>query len=596
MPIYQAPLEDYNFIIDDVLDTYTCFKDIPQFSDVNRELMESILSEAGKFAEQEIQPLNQLGDQQGCRVENGEVIAPPCFKEPMKKYIDAGWTQLSESPEYGGQGLPYLLNGAICEMNLSACTAFSLYGIRDGSIAAIEKNASQEIKDKYLPKLVEGIWGGPMCMTEPQGGSDLGLIKTKAEPQADGSYSVTGTKMFITGGDSDLIENSNSIMLVLARIPGAPDGIKGISLFIVPKFLVNDDGSLGERNHTSVGSIEHKMGLNGSATCVMNYDGAKGFLISKENKGMAAMFAMVNRSRYLIGQQGTAAASVAYQNAAQYALDRIQFRSLTGPKNPDLPADSIIVHPDVRRLLLTQRSFVEGSRAFNLYVAKLFDELDYSQDEDRKTRCQSLLDLLTPILKGFNTEMGWESVNHGLQVFGGHGYIRENGMEQFVRDSRAAAIYEGTTGIQAMDLLARKVLATQGEMLKIFTSEINSFCTENKDHCVVGKMANELQAATARWLELTMEIGMSAMKNPDNLGAASVDYLMYSGYVTLGYFWVRMAQAAADKEKQTPFTQAKLQTAQFYFDRILPRTATLEKTIQAGSASIMEMNAEAFVL
>ncbi len=594
MPTYQAPLQDYKFIIEDVLDTYKAYADIPQFSDVNSDFIDSILSEAGRFAEQEIQPLNQPGDEQGCRVENGEVITPDGYKEVSKKYIEGGWTQLSESTQYGGQGLPYLLNGAIGEMNLSACAAFAIYSTRDGSIAAIEKNGSQEIKDKYLPKLVEGIWGGPMCMSEPHCGSDLGLLRTRAEPQTDGSFAITGTKMFITGGDADLGENS--IMLVLARIPGAPEGIKGISLFVVPKILVNDDGSLGERNHTSVGSIEHKMGLHGSATCVMNYDGSKGFLIGKENKGMTAMFAMVNRSRFLIGQQGTALAAVSYQNAAQYALDRIQMRALTGPTQPQQAADPIIVHPDVRRMLLTQKAFVEGSRALNLYVAKLFDELDYSNDEIRKKQCQSLLDLLTPICKGFNTEMGWECVNHGLQVFGGHGYIRENGMEQFVRDARAAAIYEGTTGIQALDLLARKILASKAETLMIFTNEINQFCKDNKDHQVVGKMAAELKAATAQWLELTMSIGGAAMKNPNDLGAASVDYLMYSGYVTLGYFWVRMAQAAADKENQTPFTQAKVQTAQFYFDRILPRTLTLEKTIQAGSGSLMEMSAESFVL
>jgi len=594
MPTYQAPLQDYKFIIEDMLNTYQDYANIPQFSDVNSELMDSILSEAGRFAEQEIQPLNQSGDIEGCRVENGEVFTPKGYKEVSKKYLEGGWTQLSESTQYGGQGLPYLLNGAIGEMNLSACAAFAIYSTRDGSIAAIEKNATQDIKDTYLPKLVEGIWGGPMCMSEPHCGSDLGLLRTKAEPQSDGSFSISGTKMFITGGDADLGENS--IMLVLARIQGAPQGIKGISLFVVPKYLVNEDGSLGKRNNTSVGSIEHKMGLHGSATCVMNYDNAKGFLIGKENKGMSAMFAMVNRSRFLIGQQGTALAAVAYQNAAQYALERVQMRSLTGPKNPEKAADSIIVHPDVRRMLLTQRSFVEGSRALNLYVAKLFDELDHHPDLERKKQCQSLLDLLTPICKGFNTEMGWECVNHGLQVFGGHGYIRENGMEQFVRDARAAAIYEGTTGIQALDLLARKVLANKGETLQIFTGEINQFCQENKDHEVVGKLATELKAATAQWLAITMNVGMAAMKNPNDLGAASVDYLMYSGYVTLAYFWVRMAKAAADKNQPTPFTQAKLQTAQFYFDRILPRTATLEKTIQAGSDSLMEMNEEAFVL
>ncbi len=594
MPTYTAPLQDYKFIIEDVLNTYQDYAQIPQFSEIDSELIDSILSEAGRFAEQEIQPLNQAGDLEGCRVENGEVFTPTGYKEVTKKYIEAGWTQLSESEQYGGQGLPYILNGAIGEMNLSACTAFGIYSTRDGSIAALEKNATQAIKDKYLPKLVEGVWGGPMCMSEPHCGSDLGLLRTKAEPQSDGSFSITGTKMFITGGDSDIGENS--IMLVLARISGAPQGIKGISLFIVPKFLVNDDGSLGARNHTSVGSIEHKMGLHGSATCVMNYDNAKGFLIGQENKGMSAMFAMVNRSRFLIGQQGTALAAVAYQNAAQYAVERLQMRALTGPQNPKQSADPIIVHPDVRRLLLIQKSFIEGSRAFNLYVAKLFDELDHSQDENRKKQCQSLLDLLTPICKGFNTEMGWESVNHGLQVFGGHGYIRENGMEQFVRDARAAAIYEGTTGIQALDLLARKVLANKGQTLRIFTDEIHQYCIENKNHEVVGKMSAELKAATDQWLALTLDIGKAAMQNPNELGAASVDYLMYSGYVTLAYFWLRMAKAAADKENQTPFTQGKIQTAQFYFDRILPRTATLEKTILVGSDSLMAMNEELFLV
>ncbi len=594
MPTYQAPLEDYKFIIEDVLDTYGCYADIPQFSGVNSEFMDSILAEAGRFAEQEIQPLNQAGDLEGCRIEDGEVFTPKGYKEVSKKYIDGGWTQLSESPQYGGQGLPYILNGAIGEMNLSACAAFAIYSTRDGSIAAIEKNASQEIKDKYLPKLVEGIWGGPMCMSEPHCGSDLGLLRTKAIAQSDGSFAISGTKMFITGGDSDL--SDNNIMLVLARTEGAPQGIKGISLFIVPKFLVNDDGSLGQRNNTHVSSIEHKMGLHGSATCVMNYDQAKGFLIGKENKGMTAMFAMVNRSRFLIAQQGTALAAVAYQNAAKYALERTQMRALTGAKNPEQTADPIIVHPDVRRLLLTQRSFVEGSRALNLYTAKLFDELEYSTNPERKKQCQSLLDLLTPICKGFSTEMGWECVNHGLQVFGGHGYIRENGMEQFVRDARAAAIYEGTTGIQALDLLARKVLANNVETLKIFTDEIMQFCSDNKNHETAGKMIAQLKASTQSWLSITLEIGGSAMKNPDELGAASVDYLMYSGYVTLAYFWARMAKASSDKEQQTPFTQAKQHTAQFYFDRILPRTISLEKTILAGSHSLMNMDQEAFVL
>lgn len=594
MPTYKAPLEDYQFILNDVLDVYTQYASMPHFSDVTPEIMDAVLAEAGRFAEQQIQPINQSGDVEGCQLIDGEVVTPSGYKDVAKKYIEGGWTQLSENPKYGGQGLPFILNGAIGEMNLAACPAFAFYATRDGSVAAIEKNASEEIKQKYLPKLVEGIWGGPMCMTEPHCGSDLGLIRTKAQPQADGSYAISGSKMFITGGDADLGENN--IMLVLARIPDSPAGIKGISLFIVPKFLVREDGSLGARNHTSVGALEHKMGLNGSATCLMNFDGAKGFLVGEVNKGMRAMFAMVNRSRFLIGQQGTGLASVALQNAAMYALERRQMRSLAGAIEPHEVADPIIVHPDVRRMLLIQKSFVEGSRAFNLYTASLFDEVEHSTSDQRKADCQSLLDLLTPICKGFNTEMGWECVNLGLQVFGGHGYIRENGMEQFVRDMRAAPIYEGTTGIQALDLLGRKVLSSRGEMLNVLTTEIKAFCDQSKGHEVIGKMAAELNAATDNWLELTMHIGAAAMRDPNEVGAASVDYLSYSGYVVLAYMWARMAKAAADKSVATPFTQSKVLTAQFYFDRILPRTATLEKTLRIGCTSLMALESESFVM
>ena len=594
MPTYQAPLQDIKFIMDEVLDVYGTYKSIPNFSELDSEFLDSILAEAGRFAEQEVQPLNYNGHEQGCRLENGEVITPDGYKEVFKKYIEGGWTQLSENPQYGGQGLPFLLNGAIAEMNLSACTAFAFYSTRDGSIAAIEKNADEEMKQKYLPKLVSGEWGGPMCLTEPHCGSDLGLMRSKAEPQTDGSYVVTGTKMFITGGDADLGENN--ILLVLARIPGSPEGIKGISLFVVPKFLVNDDGSLGERNTVSVGHIEHKMGLNGSATCVMNFDGAKGFLVGEANKGMRAMFAMVNRSRFLIGQQGTGLATVAYQNATNYALERVQMRSLTGPKNPEQAADPIIVHPDVRRMLLTQKAFIEGSRAFNLYIASLFDEFDHTQDEDRRKQCKQLLDLLTPICKGFNTEMGWECVNLALQVFGGHGYIRENGMEQFVRDMRAAPIYEGTTGIQGLDLLGRKILASRGEVLQVFTSEILAYCKEHHDDPAIKDMLPKLKTATEKWLSLTLSVGTKAMKNADEVGAASVDYLMYGGYVALGYMWVRMAKAASDSGESSPYRLAKQQTAAFYFDKLFPRIASLEQTMETGSENLMAMDSEGFVV
>ena len=602
MTIYKAPLIDYKFLFEDVFDVYSICQGLPNSSDLTPELTDSILEQAGKFAEQEIQPLNYPGHEEGCHWENGKVTTPKGYKEVYKKYIASGWTQISENPTYGGQGLPRIINAAIGEMNLSACAAFGIYVTRDGSIATIENNASKELKEKYLPKLIEGSWGGPMCMTEPHCGSDLGLLRTKAEPQSDGSYSISGTKMFITGGEGDLAENN--IHLVLARLPESPNGIKGISLFIVPNILVNDDGSLGEKNGVSCGSIEHKMGLNGSSTCVMNFDNATGFLVGEINKGMRAMFSMVNKSRFTIGQQGTALAEVAYQNAALYAQDRLQMRALTGVQYPELTADPIIVHPDVRRMLLTQRAFAEGSRAFNTYIALLFDKQERTVDEKEKQTCATLLDLLTPICKGFNSEMCTESVNLGLQTFGGHGYIRENGMEQFVRDARAAQIYEGTTGIQGLDLLGRKILANQGKSLKVFTKEIHLFCEENKNHQKIKPFIDRLSKVNNKWLELTLKIGSNAMTNPNDVGAASVDYLMYSGYVTFAYFWAKMAKVAADKlensidnniNNNSSFHQAKLQTARFYFERILPRTSLHAELMISSSDNLMEMEASNFV-
>ncbi len=597
MTTYKAPLIDYKFLFEEVFDVYGIYEDLPNSSDLTPELTDSILEQAGKFAEQEIQPLNYPGHEEGCHWKDGKVTTPKGYKEVYQKYIESGWTQISENPIYGGQGLPRIINAAIGEMNLSACTAFGIYVTRDGSIAAIENNASKALKEKYLPKLIEGSWGGPMCMSEPHCGSDLGLLRTKAEPRTDGSYSISGTKMFITGGEADLAENN--IHLVLARLPDSPKGIKGISLFIVPNILVNDDGSLGEKNGVSCGSIEHKMGLNGSATCVMNFDGATGYLVGGINKGMHAMFSMVNKSRFTIGQQGTALAEVSYQNAALYALDRLQMRALTGAQNPELVADPIIVHPDVRRMLLTQRAFAEGSRAFNTYIALLFDKQERTENEKEKQTCDALLDLLTPICKGFNSEMCTESVNLGLQTFGGHGYIRENGMEQFVRDARAAQIYEGTTGIQGLDLLGRKILASQGELLKVFTKEIHLFCEENKNHRQIKPFINRLSDVNNQWLELTLKVGTQAMTDPNNVGAASVDYLMYSGYVTFAYFWAKMAKSSAEllekNDSHSPFHQAKLQTARFYFERLLPRTSLHAELILSSSDNLMEMNSDHFV-
>lgn len=593
MTTYKAPVRDTQFLFEDVFNIYDTYKDLPGTEDATPDLMNSIMDEAGKFATQELHPINYSGHEEGARLEDGEVITPKGFKEAYEKYKECGWSQLSETPEFGGQGLPRTLNGAVSEFMLSANASFAIYMTRDGSVAAIERNASEELKQKYLPKLIDGSWGGPMAMTEPHCGSDLGMLRTKAEPQADGTYKITGTKMFITGGDADLGENA--IHLVLARIPGSPEGIKGISLFITPKYLVNDDGSVGEHNNVNCGSIEHKMGLNASSTCVMNFEGATGWLIGDVNKGMRAMFAMVNKSRFLIGLQGTAIAEVAYQNAAEYAHERIQMRALTGPKNPDGAADPIIVHPDVRRMLLNQRSFIEGSRALNTYIGLLFDEQERSQDPERQKEVGQLLDFLTPICKGFASEMGTENTNLALQCFGGHGFIRENGMEQFVRDMRAAQIYEGTTGIQGLDLLARKVLGSQGETLKLFTKEIHAFCKENAGNEAMKEFIEPLTALNKEWGDLTMKIGMAAMeKSPDEIGSASVDYLMYAGYASLAYMWAKMAKAAIAGGDEA-FYKAKLQTAQFYYKRILPRTKLHAETMLSGAEYLMDMDAEAFL-
>jgi len=474
---------------------------------------------------------------------------------------------------------------------MGASPAFGIYSSRDGSIAAIERNATQALKEKYLPNLVNGSWVGTMAMTEPHCGSDLGLLRTKAEPQSDGSYKITGTKIFITGGETDL--GGNTIHLALARIPGSPEGIKGISLFVVPKYLVNDDGSLGDENNIYCSSIEHKMGLNASATCTMNFEASRGWLIGDVDKGMRAMFAMVNHSRFLVGVQTTGLSEVAYQNAAAYARDRVQMRSLTGPKNPDANADPIIVHPDVRRMLLSQRAYAEGSRALNTYIGVLFDEQERNEDAAKRAQAGQLLGLLTPICKGFGSEMGTENTNLALQCFGGHGFIAETGVEQFVRDMRITQLYEGTTGIQGLDLLARKVLGSQGETLKLFTDEIGAFCVEYADVEALHMFIAPLSELKEQWQQLTTKVGVAAMeKTADELGSASVDYLMFSGYVTLAYMWAKMAAAALGKDEA--FYRAKLQTAQFYYQRILPRTQVHAQVMLSGSGYLMNMHADDF--
>jgi len=591
MTTYTAPVRDTRFLFEDVFDIYESYKDLPGMSDVTPDLVNAILAEAGKFASQEVHPINHSGDKEGCHWDNGKVTVPKGYREVNEKYIEGGWTQLSENTEFGGQGLPRILSGALLEFLMGASPAFGIYSSRDGSIAAIERNATQTLKEKYLPNLVNGSWAGTMAMTEPHCGSDLGLLRTKAESQSDGSYKITGTKIFITGGETDL--GGNTIHLALARIPGSPEGIKGISLFLVPKYLVNDDGSLGDENNIYCSSIEHKMGLNASATCTMNFEASRGWLVGDVDKGMRAMFAMVNQSRFLVGVQATGLSEVAYQNAAAYARDRLQMRSLTGAQNPGADADPIIVHPDVRRMLLSQRAFAEGSRALNTYIGVLFDEQERSEDTDKRTRAGHLLGLLTPICKGFGSEMGTENTNLALQCFGGHGFIAETGVEQFVRDMRITQLYEGTTGIQGLDLLARKVLGNQGATLKILTDEIAEFCADHADVEALQMFISPLAELKDQWQQLTRKIGIAAMeKTADELGSASVDFLMFSGYVTLAYMWARMAAAALGKDDA--FYRAKLQTAQFYYQRILPRTQLHAQTMMSGAEYLMNMDANDF--
>ena len=591
MTTYAAPVRDTRFLFEDVFDIYESYKDLPGMSDVTPDLVNAILDEAGKFASQEVHPINHSGDKEGCHWAKGKVTTPKGYREAYEKYTAGGWSQLSESTEFGGQGLPRVLNGALTEFIMSASPAFAIYMTRDGSIAAIERNATQALKNKYLPNLINGRWSGPMAMTEAHCGSDLGQLRTKAEPQTDGSYKITGTKIFITGGECDL--DDNAIHLVLARIPGSPEGIKGISLFLTPRILVDDDGTLGDANNIYCSSIEHKMGLNASATCTINFEGSRGWLVGDVDKGMRAMFAMVNKSRFLIGLQGTGLSEVAYQNAVAYARQRLQMRSLTGPKNPGADADPIIVHPDVRRMLLSQRAFAEGSRALNTYIGVLFDEQERSEDADRRMQAGHLLDLLTPICKGFGSEMGTENTNLALQCFGGHGYIAETGVEQFVRDMRIAQIYEGTTGIQAIDLLARKILGNQGETLKLFTDEIGAFCADHADVEALQMFVSPLAELKDQWQQLATDIGIAAReKTADELGSASVDFLMFSGYVTLAYMWAKMAKAAQGKDDA--FYRAKLQTAQFYYQRILPRTQVHAQTMMSGAEYLMNMDASDF--
>ena len=596
MPQYNPPLRDMQFVMHELLGAVDELKLMPKHAEIDADTLNAVLEEAGKFAAGVTAPLNSSGDAEGCVLDKTthEVRTPKGFKEAYAKYVEGGWPALSCDPEYGGQGLPILLNQCLYEMLNSANQAWTMYpGLSHGAYEALHAHGTDEQKATYLPKLTSGEWTGTMCLTEPHCGTDLGLLRTKAEPQADGSYKLTGQKIFISAGEHDMA--ANIVHLVLARLPDAPAGSKGISLFIVPKFLVNTDGSLGARNGITCGALEHKMGIHGNATCQMNLDGAVGTLVGQPNKGLQAMFVMMNAARLGVGNQSLGLTEVAYQNAVAYAKDRIQMRALSGPKAPDKPADPIIVHPDVRKMLLTARAYAEGGRALAMYCALLIDKELSSDDEDERQEAADLVALLTPIVKAFLTDNGWIATSHCLQVFGGHGYIHEWGMEQFVRDSRINMIYEGTNTVQSLDLLGRKVLADNGAKLKKFGKLIQQFVEDEGVNEAMQEFVNPLADLGEKVTKLTMELGMKAMGNADEVGAAAVDYLRICGHLTFAYFFARMAKIALAKQGSgDPFYTAKLATARFYFSKLLPETAGLIRSCRAGLAPLMAMDEALF--
>ena len=592
---YSAPLRDMQFVLHELLDVEGTLKTLPPHAEIDAETINQVIEEASKFCSEVIFPLNQVGDREGCKYEgSGVVTTPSGFREAYQQYVEAGWPALGCDPAYGGQGLPVLVNNAVYEMLNSANQAWTMYpGLSHGAYECLHAHGTDEQKKLYLEKLVSGVWTGTMCLTEPHCGTDLGILRTKAEPDADGSYRLTGTKIFISSGEHDMAENI--LHLVLARLPDAPAGTKGISLFIVPKFIPDANGAVGERNGIQCGSIEHKMGIHGNATCVMNLDGARGWLVGEPNKGLNAMFVMMNAARLGVGMQGLGLTEVAYQNSVPYARERLQMRALTGPKAPDKPADPIIVHPDVRRMLLTQRAYAEGGRAFSYWIATQIDiELSHPDEAARK-EAADLVALLTPVVKAFLTDNAFIATNEAMQVYGGHGYIAEWGMEQYVRDARINMIYEGTNTIQSLDLLGRKVLGDMGAKLKKFGKLVQDFIEEEGTNEAMQEFVNPLADLGEKVTKLTMEIGMKAMQNQDEAGAAAVPYLRVVGHLVFAYFWARMAKIALEKAGSgDAFYTAKLATARFYFARLLPETAMQIRAARSGSASLMALDADLF--
>jgi len=592
MATYKAPVDDALFLLHEVfhLDRYG---NLPGFGDATPDVVEAVLREAGKFSEEVLTPLNRLGDEEGCtRHPDGSVTTPKGFKEALKQMVEGGWIGISVPPEFGGQGLPTTLTQLVNEFLCSANLSFAMYpGLTQGAIAALLVHGSPEIKAKYLPKMVEGVWTGTMNLTESHCGTDLGLLRTKAVKQPNGSYKITGTKIFISAGEHDMSENI--IHLVLARIEGAAAGTKGISLFVVPKILVKDDGSLGARNGVTCGSIEEKMGIHGNSTCVMNYDGASGWLIGEENRGLNAMFVMMNEARLGVGVQGLALSEVAYQNAATYAKERVQGRALSGAKYPNQPADPIIVHPDVRRTLLIIRAFNEAARALVMWTALRTDVSHRSGDAKERQSADDHMGLLTPVIKGVLTEQGFANAVQAQQMFGGHGYIAEHGMEQFVRDARIAMIYEGANGIQALDLVGRKLGKDGGRALMAFLNEIGGFIKEKGADASMKPFVTPLGVALGHLQQASMWFMQNAMAKPDNAGAGATDYLQMFGLVALGYMWCLIAQAALAKQTDARM-KAKLITARFFMERMLPETAAQLARIKSGADAVMELPDEAF--